>query len=145
MSIEQWTDQKLDKLADIVDRLVRQVDRLSSQIDQLGSRLERTADSVDALIGVIQPQMGSSSEAITHPTDPPTDPSIDPSIDWATRVSALEAQMQQLTQRVQGLERSQFISHVPRSGIPLEEEEIEDEPDEILWDFIEPDSPGSSK
>jgi outer membrane murein-binding lipoprotein Lpp len=141
VTIERWTDQKLDKLADIVDRLVSQADRLSSQIDQLGSRLERTADSIDALIGVVQPQMGSVPEAVANPTDPQTDPSID----WVARVSALEAQVQQLAQRVQGLERNQFISHVPHSGITLEEEEIEDEPDEILWDFMEPDSPGSSK
>ncbi|QYO62355.1 hypothetical protein [Leptolyngbya sp. 7M] len=72
-------------------------------------------------------------------------------VDWPTRLATVEQQMQQLTQQVQQLER-RIATHyttndnlanlslavaVPLPG-PLPEDEVDDEPDEILWDFMEP-------
>lgn len=57
------------------------------------------------------------------------------------QIRQLKQQVQQLKQRVQQLERESFSSGsgvLPLEETTLEDEEIEDEPDEILVEFLEP-------
>lgn len=138
VTIERWTDARLDKLADGVEKLIEQLhqvsDQISDQITQNGSRIERTCERVDAFIEGKHDDERSSSASVepAHLLD---------------RLTVLESQMQQLMQRVQYLERrevSQLAIQV-QPGIMAEETEsndidddVEDEPDEILWDFFDP-------
>jgi hypothetical protein len=65
---------------------------------------------------------------------------IPQSQEWLSRLSALEAQVQQLTQQLGYLERRLPAGITVGMTAPalVEEEDIDDEPDEILWDFMEP-------
>jgi hypothetical protein len=134
MTIERWTDERLDKLADGMERLIGQLHRvshqMSDQISQLGNRIEQTCDRVDALIE------GKQDNDPSRPAAPPSH--------LLDRLTVLESQMQQLMQRVQYLERrevSQLAIQVQPRGVAAEDEmddDVEDEPDEILWDFFNP-------
>lgn len=137
MAIERWTDDKLDTLADTVDRLVNQVQQLSFHMEQVGARLERTTQSLDALVNAIATDRASLTEA-----KPDRLPTPDPRADWSSRLTLLEGQMQHLTQRIQYLEqRERAVNTVPATPIVLiEDDDMEDTPDEILWDFMEPNS-----
>lgn len=137
MAIERWTDDKLDTLADTVDRLANQVQQLSFQMEQVGARLERTTQSLDALVNAIATDRASLTEA-----KPDRLPTPDPKADWSSRLTLLEGQMQHLTQRIQYLEqRERAVNTVPATPIVLiEDDDMEDTPDEILWDFMEPNS-----
>lgn len=129
-SVTEWTNERLNQLADSVERLTDLVQQMGSQIGQLGQRVEQTRSSVDDLVNVVTISMPPTFRAPAN-LNPP-DKQLD-------RLAALEQQMQQLTQRVKSLEQ-QLVSVPSPMTVPLElDEEIEDEPDEILWDFIEPD------
>lgn len=130
MATEQWTDDKLDKLANVVNQLVNQVQQLTHQSSQLGAQLERTTQSLDALVSAMTVDRGS----LTKPQ------SFKPETDWLSRLTMLEELVHHLTQRIQYLERRELaVSTVPAPAL-IEDDDIEDAPDEILWDFMEPNS-----
>lgn len=135
MTIERWTDERLDKLADGVERLVGQLEQLGEQIRLLGNRIEQTCDRVDALVEG-KPDRNQSAPAVAPQPSSQSSP-------LSGRVTTLEAQMQQLTQRVQYLERREVV-HLAAQVQPIpvigedEDDGVEDEPDEILWDFFDP-------
>lgn len=144
--MEQWTDERLDKLANTVERLAEHMQQMHHQIEQLGNRVEQTCSRADSLVAAISSQpMPLETIYVADPSDglPPAD--------WFTRLATVEQQMQQLTEQIKHLERrfaatlkpsnlncSNFNLSVPTP--PFGEDDVDDEPDEILWDFIEPSS-----
>jgi hypothetical protein len=142
---QEWTDERLNHLA-------TQVEKISIELSQLGQRVEQVCSSVDRLVTAI-----TVSPTVTAPTVVPTGSTglqkpvqlmnqlsaqvpIPQSQEWLSRLSALEAQVQQLTQQLGYLERRLPAGITVGMTAPalVEEEDIDDEPDEILWDFMEP-------
>jgi hypothetical protein len=146
VSIERWTDERLDKLADGVEQVVGQLDRLGNQISLLGNRIEQTCNRVDAFVESKHDSIQSSPLTDKQLSDQFSTQSNHQSSPLLDRVTTLESQMQQLMQRVQYLERRE-VAHLTAqvqavTGVGAvgddEDDGIEDEPDEILWDFFDP-------
>ncbi len=135
MTNQQWTEERLSRLAD-------QVEQIGSQLGELGNRVEQICGSVDRLVALMTTSLPAASTSAKEIASPPEPLQLS-----LTRLTALEAQVQQLTQRLSDLER-QHVTQVAESSAQertsliglaeLEDEEIDDEPDEILWDFMEP-------
>lgn len=118
----QQNAQSIHQLAATVSQIAEQLQQVSLQLNQLGGQV------------VPKPQTAS-----------------------AERFSSLEDLVRQLGIRVSGLERQleqatsrpavdEFVKLVELETAEVETEiddEIEDEPDEILWDFIDPVALGS--
>lgn len=137
--MERWTDQKLDKLADAVERLADQMQQMHRQIGHLGNRVEQTCTSADSLVAVI------STQPMPLETTYLADASDVPPTDWLDRLATLEQQVLQLTEQVKHLERRAAANLNPSITLagptaPFVDDDVDDEPDEILWDFIEPTS-----
>lgn len=145
MAIERWTDQRLDKLAESMERLIGQLHLLGNQISQVGNRVEQTCNRVDTFVDLGRADPSPSADS-NHPApnrhrsvEQTVGQTVDQSSYPLDRLTALESQMQQLTQRVQYLERREVVlSPQVLPALAVEEEDIEDEPDEILWDFLDP-------
>jgi chaperonin cofactor prefoldin len=143
--MEQWTDERLNKLANTVERLAEQMQQMHQRIDQLGDQIEQTCSNADSLMTAI------STQPMLVETTYLDDSSDSPSVDWVARLATVEQQMQQLTEQIKHLERrltanfnpsnlnlANFNRSVPTA--PFAEDDVDDEPDEVLWDFIEPTS-----
>jgi phage-related minor tail protein len=120
----QQTAESIHQLAATVSQIAEQLQQVSLQLNQVGGQM------------ISKPQTG-----------------------LVERFSSLEDLVRQLSIRVSGLERREvaavavarpaLVERVERVEVETAEveteidDEIEDEPDEILWDFIEPVAPGS--
>ncbi len=130
--------------------------KLQQLTDLVNQRFDQLEGQVNAM-PLLPTREPSASEQPQNSAFEPRERSESavPDAAWQTRLTRIEQQVQQLTQqvqqltrqeqqlerRVQQLERRSFSSD---SGVlapeetTLEDEEIEDEPDEILLEFLEP-------
>jgi CII-binding regulator of phage lambda lysogenization HflD len=132
VAIEQWNDEKLNKLAEIVNHLAGQLQQISNQVTQLGYRVEQMRSSVDHLVSVIETYSFPQQEVVSRT------PNLQKQ-DWLDRLTQLEEQVNHLSNRIKYLERQDAAFKMPiQPTFVVDEDEIEDEPDEILWDFMEP-------
>lgn len=138
MSTKRWTKKKLNRLADVVSQLTIQVQQMQLQMVQLSDRVDRTCHSLDGLVNALQQGPAKQPEPNPSPTDAAlTNAALN------ARFQQMEQQIQQLGDRVKALERRELTMLPPPIQPPvqpmlMEDDDIEDEPDEILWDFLEP-------
>lgn len=115
----------ITQLANTVSQIARQLQQIGLQLNALGRQV---AQEQTALEQISQAQ-----------------PSV-PQTELLERFASLEDLVQQLNIRVQALERREVAFAaplLPDAELEATEADTEDEPDEILWDFIEPVVPGS--
>lgn len=133
-----WTDKKLHKLTDRVDQLTVQVQQMGAQMSELGQRIDQTRGSIDQLVDLIRTNL-SQSEGVMTPSQQHDRQQHDRQLsDLLNRFNQIEQQMLHLSNRVNYLESRNATSMFPQTQPVFSEDEIEDEPDEILWDFMEP-------
>ncbi len=129
MPSERWTSKKLNRLADGVDQLMAQVQQMQLQIVHLSDRVDRTCNSLDRLVNALQNAKSTQPEPIETPANDALN----------SRMQQMEQQLHQLSDRVKSLERRELTLSPPQlQPVLIEDDDVEDEPDEILWDFLEP-------
>lgn len=130
---KQWTNKKLSKLAETVSQFASQLELLQEQVSQMNQTVAYSSGRIDTLIQVLAGQ-----------SDLPSDPAIrTEAVVESDRLEAITTQVQQLNYRLQILERRELSQAAVGLLESIEDEEIEDEPDEVLWDFIEPGASSS--
>lgn len=141
MATDRWSDKRLSQLADLIERLATQVQQLHGQVGQVSQQVEQTCLRVDQLTATIRSSNASSnaSPAVSGAT-----PDVFASVDTARTISndlmRLEARLEQLDRRVKGLEHPPVAAPLLQPAVVAhtDDDEIEDEPDEVLWDFLDP-------
>ncbi|MFM7423871.1 MAG: hypothetical protein ACKO7W_02510 [Elainella sp.] len=122
---------KLDRLADLINQRFDQLEGRAGALS-LPSHRPDPAHTPDRQNQTAEAEAVRQPPEATHPQPEPI---------WQTRLTELEQQVQQLTRRVQDLERQAFnptLGGLGVSEIILEDDDMEDQPDEILWEFMEP-------
>jgi phage shock protein A len=152
MSKKRWTHKKLNQLADLVEVLALQVQQMQGQIGLLSHQVEQTCLRLDRLTEVMhaadvtQPTPAIESTSITE-----SDSSRLTRIEFKLnqielrlnqgelRLNRGDGRLDRLEARLQVLEgrQEQVASVLPPIRMD-DSDEIEDEPDEVLWDFLDP-------
>jgi len=113
---------------------IERINQLATTISQIAGQLQQIGLQLNQLGQPIQARPLASSENQSNLEE---------------RFSSLEDLVQQLTIRLGALERREVALTAPLLAVPAElaksdlDSDTDDEPDEVLWDFIEPVVPSS--
>lgn len=123
-------------------QIVQSLSQIATQVSQLAAQLQQIGLQLNALgQQVAQNQVAVEQAAVNQTANSTPQPEL------LERFASLEELVQKLSIRVNMLERREVAFTAPlqpavQPAVELDED-TEDEPDEILWDFIEPAVPGS--
>jgi chromosome segregation ATPase len=118
-------------------QIVQSLSQIATQVSQLAAQLQQIGLQLNALgQQVAQNQVAVEQAAVDQTANSTPQPEL------LERFASLEELVQKLSIRVNMLERREVAFTAPLQPAVELDEDTEDEPDEILWDFIEPAVPG---